>query len=524
MSLPEFNEMEFDKTSEVIVDSLVNQTQTDMRNFYRMATTYQLCVMASMMNCTVNTADRGDIPVNAYIINLATSGAGKGMSSNILEDKVVYKFRKEFVEGVYPTISNITLQKKAEERSLITGIPFEDEMVTLEKEFSEAGELPYDYDSGTAPAFKQIRHKCLVGGIGALNLVIDEVGSMLGDSTDLLNMYLQSYDVGKIKQKLIKNTKDAIRTKEIEGRVPCNMLLFGTQDRLLDGGATEVAFESMLGTGFARRCLFGFSSNSDKLKDMSPEEIYNKAVSGDNTNELELIAEQFGKLANTNNFNKVVRMEKEVNILLIEYRLDCEEKANNIPNNSYIHKAELMHRYFKVLKISGAYAFKDGSDVVTKEHLFSAIKLAEDSGRAFNKLMDSEKPHIKLAKYIADSKYPVNRADFTADLPSYTGTESHKRELISLAMAYGQSNNISITSIGEDGVTLYSGERLQETDLDRLIISFSDHITENYRNDEVPFNKLYKGLNTIGYNFVNHHLEDKKENEPEEEEYRDTFG
>ena len=44
------------------------------------------------------------------------------------------------------------------------------------------------------------------------------------------------------------------------------MLLFGTPAKLLDGGATESLLMEMLEMGYARRCFFGFSRNSTKIK------------------------------------------------------------------------------------------------------------------------------------------------------------------------------------------------------------------------------------------------------------------
>ena len=72
-----------------------------------------------------------------------------------------------------------------------------------------------------------------------MNSEIDEIGSNLLGSSDILNTFLELYDVGKIKQKLVKNTAESLRSEEIVGRTPCNLLMFGTPSKLLDGGKTE---------------------------------------------------------------------------------------------------------------------------------------------------------------------------------------------------------------------------------------------------------------------------------------------
>ncbi|WP_407508174.1 hypothetical protein, partial [Pseudomonas aeruginosa] len=72
---------------------------------------------------------------------------------------------------------------------------------------------------------------------------------------------------------------------------------------------------------------------------------------------------------------------------LVAYKLSCEEQSQHIPEAEEIRKSELEHRYFKVLKLAGAYAFVDNSDEITTDHIEAAIKLVEDSGEAFAKLM-----------------------------------------------------------------------------------------------------------------------------------------
>jgi hypothetical protein len=83
------------------------------------------------------------------------------------------------------------------------------------------------------------------------------------------------------------------------------------------------------------------------------------------------------------NVNKRIMMSKDTSLLLIEYRLKCEKEANTLPEHEEIKKAEISHRYFKALKLAGAYAFVDNSPELTEAHLYSAIKLTEESGRAF---------------------------------------------------------------------------------------------------------------------------------------------
>lgn len=60
---------------------------------------------------------------------------------------------------------------------------------------------------------------------------MDEVGANLSSNIDILNTFIELYDVGKIKPRLIKNTAENKRTEDRDGRTPTNMLLFGTPNQ-----------------------------------------------------------------------------------------------------------------------------------------------------------------------------------------------------------------------------------------------------------------------------------------------------
>ena len=96
---------------------------------------------------------------------------------------------------------------------------------------------------------------------------------------------------------------------------------------------------------------------------------------------LEEFSAKLENLADIINVNKRLQMSKETSLLLIEYRLKCEREAELYPEHEEIKKAEISHRYFKALKLAGAYAFIDDSPELTQDHLYQAIKLAEESSR-----------------------------------------------------------------------------------------------------------------------------------------------
>lgn len=503
-----YEEMEHNPVLEDITQILCSKTQNDNPLFFRVLVAYYFGLIASMMRTNIITHDRGEIPINIYALNLSPSGTGKGLSTNILEEEIVGGFKRRFLEETFPDIAEQHLPKLAKRRAARSGSDPDDELLRTQKEFDDLGPLVFTFDSGTPAAIKQMRHKLLMADGGAMNLHIDEIGSNLISNIDVLNTFLELYDVGKIKQKLIKNTLENRRNEEIDGKTPTNMMLFGTPAKLLNGGKTEEELYSMLETGYARRCFFGYSKPSNRILDLTPEEVYDKHTDPQHKATIDALYAQMEDLADILNVGRKLTMDKDTALLFIEYRLNCERLAAEFPDHDEIKKSELSHRYYKALKLAGAYAFIEDSDELTIDNAYQAIKLAEESGEAFQQLLTRDRSHVKLAKYLASIKKPVTQADLVEDLPFYRGSMAAKQEMLTLASAWGYQNNIIIKKAYTDGIEFLRGESIEETDLNRMILSYSRHYAENYRNGIAPFNDLHTVMTHADFHWVNHHLID----------------
>lgn len=465
------------------------------------------------MRCSITTHDRGEIPVNMYALNLATSGFGKGRSTGIIEGQVINQFRSRFMEETFPILAENNLPKLAIKRANRKATDPDEELVRVTKEFDSSGPLLFSFDSATPPAVKQQRHKLLMADAGCLNLQVDEIGANLVGSIDVLNTFLELFDVGAIKQKLIKNSADAVRSEEIVGRTPTNLMMFGTAAKLLNGGKSEEELYSMLDQGYARRCFFGYIKEANRYTKISPEDAYTLQTSQEDNAYLDELADKLESLADIINVNRKLTISKETTLILIEYQLKCEQEANELPFHAEMRKAELSHRYFKALKLAGAYAFIDDSSELTTKHLYHAIKLAEESGAAFNLLLTRDRNYVKLAKYIATVKSDITQADMVDDLPFYRGAAGQKAEMLSLAIAYGYKNNIIIKKSFSDGIEFLRGETLKESDLEKLVLSYSTDMTTDYVNERAPFDKLHVLTQAPGMHWVAHHLEGGYRNE-----------
>lgn len=489
-----------------VTDLLCNQTQNQDRPFFHTEVAYFVSKVASSMGAVLLTQDRGEIPVNLYGLLLASSGYGKGHSIFIMEQSILGPFKKRFVEETLPLVAEENMWTLARERAIRNQSDEDEEFDKVMKEYKQLGEYPFTFDSGTVPAVKQLRQKLLISKAGSINLQIDEIGSNLLGNIELLNLFLELYDQGMVKPKLTKNTAENVRGVELEGRSPANLLMFGTPSKLFDGGVTEDNFYSFLETGYGRRCLFAMGV-ADNPANQDPEEVYKRLINPQNASTTRQWASTFEDLADIGLHGWKIDVPYAVGVKIMEYKLACEAAARELPEHDEIKKAEISHRYFRALKLAGAYAFIDqASELDIDEHLLPAILLVQESGESFQKILNREKPYARLAKYVASVEGEVTHVDIMENNPFYGTSGTRRNEMMNLATAWGYKNHIIIKKTYADGVEFFSGKTLKETNLDELILSWSDDYAYGYMNEAGSFDELYKITQMKGIHFLNHHL------------------
>lgn len=489
-----------------LTDLLCNQTQNQDRPFFHTEVAYFVSKVASCMGAVLLTQDRGEIPVNLYGLLLASSGYGKGHSIYIMEQSILGPFKKAFNEDTLPQVAEKNMWDLARERAIRNSSEEDDEFVKIEKEYKSLGVYPFTFDSGTVPAVKQLRQKLLIGKAGSVNLQIDEIGSNLLGNSELLNLFLELYDQGMVKPKLTKNTAENVRGEELEGRTPTNLLMFGTPSKLFDGGTTEADFYSFLETGYGRRCLFAMGI-ADNPEEQDAEEVFKRLINPVNNAVIRQWASKFESLADSSLYGWKIDVPYMVGVKLMEYKLACEAEARNLPDHDEIKKAEISHRYFRALKLAGAYAFVDEAcEVDIDEHLLPAILLVQESGESFQKILNREKPYARLAKYVASVEGEVTHVDIMENNPFYGRSGSQRNEMMNLAIAWGYKNHMVIKKTYADGVEFFSGKKLKETDLNELTLSWSDDYAYRYMNETAAFCDLHRMTQAPNLHFLNHHL------------------
>ncbi len=510
MELRDLSEVDYHPIQEKIVHVLKTKTQNYESDLYfRVLSVFYMCQVSTAMRAEVVTPHRGKLPTNLFALNLGESGMGKGYSMNVIERSLLKGFRETFLEYTFKDQAELSIADSARKASIRNGSDEEEERQKLEKVLNDCGELLFSYDSGTGPAYKQQRTKCQIAKVGSLTMICDEIGTNLLSNAELFATNLEAYDIGLIKAKLIKNSSENVRSKDRNDPVPSNMLCFGTPTKLFNGGMEEREMWALLETGYARRFMFGYGMKT-ATNQLTAEELFDVLTSGSVDKDMDKLSSMFESMADSINYGREIPMSRAVTLINIQYQLECEAKAEKLSNYEGIRKAELQHRYFKALKIAGTYAFMDGSPEVTAEQMYAAIKLVQDSGECFNAILTRDRAYARLAKYICAVKKEVTHADLSEDLPFYTGSKSARDDMMHLATAWGHRNNYLLKKSFVDGIEFFKGETLEETNVDELTLSYSNHEAYNFNPAVVKWEKLHnltqmKGMHWCTHSFVDNH-------------------
>ena len=507
----DLNTLTYHPTSTRMAEIMQSRIGTSDEHYFQCLVAYYFGKVATCMRVTVETPGGQIIPANVYAFLFAPSGFGKGRAQNMIEEETIHLFQQRLVEETMPQVAEDNIYSEGVRRAQRAGEDPDEEVQRLRAALNNSGPYSFGFDSGSTPAMKQLRYYCQLAKIGSLNLEIDEIGANLLGSTEILTSYLEMYDIGKIKNKLTKNSDTNRRGLDLKNLVPANLLAFGTPAKTFDGGKVEEEFNTQCDQGYARRPLFAFVQHDKRQARTAAEEL---AAMKDTaaSDYLEQLSMRFEKLADPMHYERKIVMEDNVSLIWVEYKNNCIERAQYLPEHASIQRAELENRFFKTLKIATAYAFIDGDFNITEDNMYHAIHLVEKSGEALSKLMTRDRPFVKLAKFLAASPQPVTQWEMVEELPFYKGSQSQRADLLTLATSWGYKNNVIIKKSFDDGVEVISGESLEETNLDEMSFSYSTDMAFNYVNEVQKFSDLYvltqskRGPKDM-HHFINHHVD-----------------
>lgn len=498
----------FHPASEQLVQNLMLHCDNNDPSFFRAVVTYYICKAASKMRCSITTAEFKKLPVNAYVIALAPSGAGKGKSNNFLEEEVFGQFDERFLNEVLPAVAEENLAKLATERADRSGESYDDEYSNIMREFRACGAWVDKFNGSTSAALYQYRNKLLMANAGSLNLEVDEVGDNFTSLAEILSRYLELYDKGKISANITKNTAENVRNSPLKGNTPANCLLFGTPSTVNDGGATEDAFYNSIESGMGRRSFFAYSHHVYRDTLLTADELLDKINTTTRSPFIDDFAQSLYLMADPLHYDKSITMSTDVTLIWLEYKLWTVRNGEKLGKYRPHEKGELEHRYFKTLKLAAAYAFIDNHFEITENHLYNAIALTEASGKDFQRLINRETNYVKLCNFLGETHTRVTQVELAEKLPFYKGSKAAKTEMLEYAIAHGYLNNVIIKKSFESGIMFLEGESLEATSLERLIVAYSTDIADGYYSDQITFDNLAALSQMPNMHWINHRVDE----------------
>ncbi len=499
-----FNAFEHHPFISEVGAALAAKTNNPDPAMFRIMSAWHLTKSISNMHGMVKSAVGSPMPINMYAICLAPSGAGKGHAMSTLEQGIFGRYYGELNNKIEEA-EHDAINKMANKYVSDKGLDEAMARTKAERDVHELGPYVETFDSGTAPAIKQLRAKIQQLAFGALNLQIDEIGSNLTGSEEALTTFLELYDLGQIKQKVTKVTKESTRTLDKRSSTPANLLMFGTPSKLFDGSHTEKLFIDLVTAGYARRSFFSWQASRKGIRSISQDEAFQKAVALLTALDASPWIEKVRQILQGER-GKVYVLTDRADKQLFSYRVYCEQRSEEYPEHQEDVRAEMMHRHIKTMKVAAAFAALERLPVVLMRHINQAIALTEESGTAFQTMLTRDKAYVRLAKYITSNKNRVTQADLVTALPFYTGSQSARNDLMSLATSWAYSHDKLIKKEYADGIEFFSGDSLEQTDLEALPLSYSDHMADNYTNSTPSWAKLPKLLLAQDKHFTNHWL------------------
>ena len=299
------------------------------------------------------------------------------------------------------------------------------------------------------------------------------------NTLDNIKILAEVYDLGEKEVTYTKNIE--FRSKEIKGQ-PVSALFVGSPGHILYDETTRKKFHIAFMSKLARRSWFCYTPERVPEPDFSLEDNPTQAML-----EYEYQIDQEAKAAvaalktqvldvtkyNLERTGQPIPVTDDVFKLFSMYKRYNREVIENSNNQESVYALVRGHLQWKALKLAGAFALMDKSEMVTAEHYVTAIQFSElfdydisQFERDLNKA-----PHECLSDYLRTQVTPDNRAyisihDIKKHGFSTSVTYSKLHEMVSLCAGY---DNTGIYTIAENNTGIVY-EPLIKTD--KLMVSY----------------------------------------------------
>lgn len=445
---------------------------------------YAFAEVSSNLRAKLKLYDGTTKPLNFYGYIFGESGVGKDVSLNALNRIFIDSFSAKMKKG-----HDKHRLKYWEQRTMeLVDEECEDVEAVIKEEMRMVSPFSYRISSGTEAGVSKARVTSSHYRIGAINLVIDELGVNYPKLRELLGLMLSSYEDGDTSARMLK-TESVVAVKG----VPSNFLGYSSPALVFDGGVTEKSLMDDLSQGFARRSFCAYATKPEKEKLTAVEMVAkNRTKADNNAHKMKAMNDYFGKLASHTNMHKEIMLTEEAEIRLAEYQIKCDDIVEATKNIQEQERLELISRPWKATRLAGVYAFVSNQSDIGIEYVEQAIYVAEVSGLSFNKVFN-QPPIYERAFSFIKGRSKTSDVDL-AKQQWFKGTQTQKRELLSLARAFGYENDCLFRVKEVEGVEFYSFAEVPKTDVNNITISISKHLAKGFKPKKVPFELLHEAV------------------------------
>jgi hypothetical protein len=396
---------------------------------------YKLANLASQIHVKVDTRSGfPPAPVNVYSIMLLKSGGGKNSSLTLVDKWYLKDAYEKITSTIYPFYKNkalAMLQDAGDERSLHN--------------------WSSEFNSGTDSGIMAHAETFYLCKFGSFNIVMDELGNTITSKKDVLEALLSPYDNGDFKPTAKRTDPNAL---DIKG-LPVNLFCLGNKVRLLDGDATEKQFITFLDEGYGRRMFF---TDDDRIvSKRTPENVLKEfEASHKISEEAKDLRELFASKITSLNFNKILPLTDKA---MLAYATIKSEGDNYVEETKGLYpavEADMGERHFKTAKLAAIYAFFDGSNVVTEEHINQAFQVTKESSIVLAELRKIKHVHERLLEMLLWEKEPVTIQYMLTNYPFINSNWTKKiQEHIDLAKQLAMREGYEWIEDMKSGVTFY---------------------------------------------------------------------
>ena len=449
------------RTMELVSQSITGNVYQKMKDALSIS---EILTLATHMRAKIRLPDDTLVPVNGISFVIASSGASKDRSLN--------QARKCF-KSIY-----LKMDKYLADQAIVQAVKEAEAANKSEDDFMEFYKKPRPLFGGAKPTVSGIQghlNQLQTADVGGGHIYSGEFGSELANSNamlDILQIAAELYDLGNMKA-------DWRKTEEAQGKEITSMnfsaIFISSPGNIIYDQTVKKKFIVEFTTKLARRSFFNF--NKGDL------EIPNETVDGllaREERELKESLEAVAKLALMLDEirpkkSNVIKLGEDVWKIYGVVKRYYEELAETIDPELESYKLATTHTQWRALKLAGAFAQAENSDILTKQHFAEALHYCEATAldlKEFNEEINKESYEL-LNDYMG-TIYKDHRIELTAHKLSKLGyidsTKSVKSKLVELC---DMANDIS------DGIYTAEGTKIQfEKLVQKDIIGASYKISE----------------------------------------------